>query len=521
MRGEKGGVETLIQSFKAPHLLDIDGDSVHHAHNAAKAFCKPFNNWLEQLFKDIHSDFHWSTDLREKLAEICEMCGLKFTMPERFLNHRFLFVYNLAADTLRLLDAYTVFYVSFAKGEERAKFDRYRQNIITKRSLSEAAKKSLDNIDTYLKTKIMTADGKERKAKIIDRLFRGRLRTRILLSIYVGVLHQLKEYVMVFQRKEPHIHLLNDQQVDLLKCYLGFFIKPETMPKTVQELKNIDFSDVNLHLSPKMMFVGNSALLKNGRATTSEVVKDVLGQLKSAYVASSQVLIKKMPINNNLLKHASALDPRAHGHSITMSYLKELPNLIKNVLVKDERAVYDKEVHRYISDPTLLEYKDGSRVDSWWGDAAKTYPMLGKVALACLTCFHGPMIEGVFNSMGDVCDVRAGSMDTKTLSAIQTTKYHLKASGQSAVKYFARADVLYSPVQAKMVQNIKNASGEYRSIIQRKKQEKDQISKELTINPQKPPSKRTAMDMISHLAKRQWQDHVDKLDSVQTGGNKE
>lgn len=88
------------------------------------------------------------------------------------------------------------------------------------------------------------------------------------------------------------------------------------------------------------------------------------------------------------------------------------------------------------------------------------------------------------------------------------------------MKYFARADVLYSPVQAKMVQNITNASGEYRHIIQRKKQEKDQVSKELTINTQKPPSKRTAMDMISHLAKRQRQDHVDKLDSVQTGGNK-
>lgn len=40
---------------------------------------------------------------------------------------------------------------------------------------------------------------------------------------------------MVFQRKEPHIHLLNDQQVELIKCYLGLFIKPEAMPKTVKQ----------------------------------------------------------------------------------------------------------------------------------------------------------------------------------------------------------------------------------------------------------------------------------------------
>lgn len=44
MRGSKGGLETLIRTKVAPQLLDIDGDSIHHIHNAAKAFSKPFGN---------------------------------------------------------------------------------------------------------------------------------------------------------------------------------------------------------------------------------------------------------------------------------------------------------------------------------------------------------------------------------------------------------------------------------------------------------------------------------------------
>ena len=57
MRGSKTVLETHIRKEKAPHLLDIDGDSRHHAHNAAKAFCEPFDQYLEKLMSDIFTDF--------------------------------------------------------------------------------------------------------------------------------------------------------------------------------------------------------------------------------------------------------------------------------------------------------------------------------------------------------------------------------------------------------------------------------------------------------------------------------
>lgn len=62
MRGSKSGLETRIRERHCSTLLDVDGDSCHHIHNAAKRFAEPFENYLEQLFADIHTDHQWASD---------------------------------------------------------------------------------------------------------------------------------------------------------------------------------------------------------------------------------------------------------------------------------------------------------------------------------------------------------------------------------------------------------------------------------------------------------------------------
>lgn len=62
MRGSKSGLETRIRSKYCQNLLDVDGDSCHHIHNAAKQFAAPFGHYLEQLFTDLHTDHQWASD---------------------------------------------------------------------------------------------------------------------------------------------------------------------------------------------------------------------------------------------------------------------------------------------------------------------------------------------------------------------------------------------------------------------------------------------------------------------------
>ena len=61
MRGSKTGLESRVKTY-CPGLLDVDGDSCHHIHNAAKKFAEAFDRYLEQLFTDLQTDHQWSPD---------------------------------------------------------------------------------------------------------------------------------------------------------------------------------------------------------------------------------------------------------------------------------------------------------------------------------------------------------------------------------------------------------------------------------------------------------------------------
>lgn len=120
MRGSKSGLETRIRQENAPHLLDIDGDRCHHAHNSAKKFCAVFQQQVERLFCDVFADFKWSADLRQYFEEVCKLIGVKYTVPQRYISHRWLSVYDVALDHVRLSDALILFYYSFLSKEDRA-----------------------------------------------------------------------------------------------------------------------------------------------------------------------------------------------------------------------------------------------------------------------------------------------------------------------------------------------------------------------------------------------------------------
>ena len=119
MRGAKSGVETQIRSEKAPHLLDIDGDSCHHIHSASKKFCLPFDNWLEKLIKDIFNDLKWSVDIKEFLSELCSNLNSKYVSFVDMVSYRWLSCYDAALNTLHLLDALTILYYAFLNKNDK------------------------------------------------------------------------------------------------------------------------------------------------------------------------------------------------------------------------------------------------------------------------------------------------------------------------------------------------------------------------------------------------------------------
>ena len=191
MRGSKSGVEVKIRSNKAEHLLDIDGDTCHHIHNASKKFCKPFNNWVESFHASIFNDIKWSTDLRDYLKEICFLVDIKFTMPERFISHRWLSCYVSVSNLLKL-DAYSIFYFGFLTTDDKAKYKHILDDVYRRRKVSEQAKELISGIHIKLAAKKITEDGEKRKKNCTEKLFHERAKTKLILNFYVAVLPLLK-----------------------------------------------------------------------------------------------------------------------------------------------------------------------------------------------------------------------------------------------------------------------------------------------------------------------------------------
>ena len=291
MRGSKNGLEVKIRQEKNPELLDIDGDVCHHIHNASKKFCEPFKYYVEGLFNDVFNDHRWSVDLRELLQEVCSLLNISFTVPERFISHRWLSCYDCALSSLRLWDAYQVFYFGFMTKEDMALYHSEMIAIFRKHDVSLAAKERLKQIWKLNGSKNMTNDGKKRKKRIISKVIFQAKKSILTLSFYQSVLPLLKSYVVLFQSKQPMVHILADRQEQLFRDFLSCYVKQEEIVnKTPSQLKTMPLTEDNgQFLKEKEMFVGNKAghILKNTN-TADSIALNFRRQVSTAFKACGQ-----------------------------------------------------------------------------------------------------------------------------------------------------------------------------------------------------------------------------------------
>ncbi|KAH3882368.1 hypothetical protein DPMN_006304 [Dreissena polymorpha] len=111
------------------------------------------------------------------------------------------------------------------------------------------------------------------------------------------------------------------------------------------------------------MFIGLTASKLVTRSSCTDV-KMVLVMHRLSYIKAGKVLLQKIPINNMLLKTASAVDPSARGHSETIRLHKNLLELVKNNLSEEEVIKFLQEIYQYQLDPTLPHFNSNTRIDN-------------------------------------------------------------------------------------------------------------------------------------------------------------
>lgn len=69
-------------------------------------------------------------------------------------------------------------------------------------------------------------------------------RTILVLHFYTSVFPILKEYVMMFQTKQPMVHRLYDKQLELFKVFITYFLKPEAFTRrSGKQMKAVEIEE--------------------------------------------------------------------------------------------------------------------------------------------------------------------------------------------------------------------------------------------------------------------------------------
>ena len=180
MRGSKNGFEVKLRENVTSHLIDIDDDddACHHIHNASKEFTEIFNKHLEIQSRDIYNDLKWLEDLRVILEEMCECLDISYRRAEMFVSTGWLTVYNISISTIYMFDVYVVLYFSFLSKQDKLYKSRLN-GIYSHREISEESKARIEASRNVLSKKRLKNEGKERKERILEKLFVTKKKTRL------------------------------------------------------------------------------------------------------------------------------------------------------------------------------------------------------------------------------------------------------------------------------------------------------------------------------------------------------
>ena len=333
---------------KASHLLNIDGDLCHKVHNVVKVFCKPFDKYLEHLWRDIHNDVKFNADIKTALQEFCLLLGLHYTKPLEPVAHRWLSVYTVTSANLPMFDAFFLLYYSWLSKEDKVLYNDEKNSIISKAGVTGDAIKSIDEILKKMSKKGLTKKDKARKARIFEKVIFKREKTHLIAHFYNSVLPMLKSFVLIFEQKAPQVHRIHlqiSESCDFLSC----FVKHESVKRlTGSKLKQLPIK--NELQKTKDFYIGSSTekvARKLRREKKDDLVKEFQVCVKKSFLETAIYMQQKFSLLNKLLMSLTGLDPEVMGHSSAYVCLKRLSEYFPTILTDmEQRESYLREVSR-------------------------------------------------------------------------------------------------------------------------------------------------------------------------------
>ena len=321
----------LEEAIKADYpdfggFVDLGSCILHQVHNGFAKGMEEYGQDIAQLCTDIHSIFQHSAARREDYEELQCSMGVD---AHKFQEHTEVRWLSLGPAVRRILE----------------QWDCICQFIKDLGKDGKSAPKSI----AYKRVAEMLSDEKK-------------IKTRAQLEFINNVSPVFEDFLELFQRSAPQIHILYDRMCEILRKLMARFLKRESYEnKFGYDLVSIDCS-AKSQLSDSDIVVGEAT-----KTTIAKLKPDkrraVFLSIRSFFATSVSYLRGHLPLQNALLKALGCLNPlkrtkTARGKSITRLAKKLQPGLDTS-LIQDEWRVYCVD-----EDVSLLDANQ--RVDHFW-----------------------------------------------------------------------------------------------------------------------------------------------------------
>ena len=275
-------------------LVDLGSCSIHTIHNAFGKGLEKCGKEIEQLGMDLHVLFKYSAARREDFREVQIEMDLDLT---NFLQHTVVRWLSIGPAVKRILEqweAVTQFVTDLAKDS-----------------------KKLPRSINFKRVRMML----NAKEKMV---------TRVLLEFLNDVIPVFEQFLLLFQRASPVIHIMYDSRsmFDILVRLPRRFMKGQAVEKRYgSDLTSIECQDVKLQLPDKSIVIGKGAREALVKLTSEQQRQALLG-ICSFMCTTATELQQKLPLKNELLRQLGCTNPLKRKKESTVSSIERLNNCV-------------------------------------------------------------------------------------------------------------------------------------------------------------------------------------------------
>lgn len=416
-----------------PGLLNVGTCNIHVVHNAFGYALNQFAPEIPDLLIDIYTFFHNSAARREDLLDYQVKLDIAQNLPMKHVPSRWLSI-GPAVD--RLLEQ-TEVYVKYFK------------------DLTKKPQKEQPTAKHY--------------TRIVNTLLHHTADIRFKCLFLQTVIPIFSKFLCIFQSQSPQIHVLHDSLVELLTSLLLKFIKGETVKMHMSsDITQVPYDDPAHYLAEEEMLAGDMwKKLGNSKKQFQ------LGVIKF-FTVTVKHLVRALPLNNNLLKDATILNPLNKGKYQCLELNRLMQSMGKHAPL-EKNSVLD-EWKLFQLDDNLPTWEKGDDVSNYWHQVfAQTdstgqlkYKHLAKVVRSVLVFAHGNAdVERGFSENCNLVTENRAQLSELTITSLRYVKDVVKHHG----------NVLKVPITRNMIKAVAGAHQQYTKRLEQERTEKEERRK--------------------------------------------